>query len=249
MKLPQQDNIQQNNWPKTFPPLTPEQQFISNDFMKYWHEVLSARYSIVDSFNHRYVVEHAPTHFVSTIEIGSGNGEHLHYEQLTAEQKQHYHAIDIRENMIASLRERFPDIHAMVADCQTHMPFEDGYFDRVLAIHVLEHLPNLPLAIQQMYRLCNKTHGVCSIVIPCEGSLAYSLARKISAERLFKKRYQQPYQWFIEREHINLPDEIMAELHPYFTLVSSSYFPFPVPIQTINLCIGLTLKPRPSVLP
>ena len=29
-----------SKWPKTFPPLTPEQKRISDDFMKYWHEVL-----------------------------------------------------------------------------------------------------------------------------------------------------------------------------------------------------------------
>ena len=35
----------------------------------------------------------------------------------------------------------------------------DGYFDRILAVHVLEHLPNLPAAIRECYRLCNKTKG------------------------------------------------------------------------------------------
>lgn len=235
-------------WPKIFPPLTPEQRVISDDFMKYWHEVLPARYGIVDAFNHEYVVRHAPKDFLTTIEIGAGTGEHLHYEKLSAAQKQHYHAIDIRENMVASFKEHFPDIQATVADCQTQMPFEEGYADRVLAIHVLEHLPNLPLAIQEMYRLCNKQRGICSVVIPCEGSLAYTIARKISAERLFKARYHQPYRWFIEREHINLPNEIFAELDPYFELVSSSYFPIPLPLQMFNLCIGLTLKPRENII-
>lgn len=236
------------SWPKTFPPLTPEQRLISDDFMKYWHEILSARYSIVDAFNHEYVVKNAPKNFLTTIEIGAGNGEHLHYEKLNKAQRQHYHAIDIRENMVSSFRERFPDIQATVADCQIRMPFEDGYADRVLAIHVLEHLPNLPLAIQELYRLCNKSHGICSVVIPCEGSLAYTIARKISAERLFKARYHQSYRWFIEREHINLPYEIFSELDPYFEIISTSYFPIPIPIQMCNLCIGITLKPRSKIL-
>jgi ubiquinone/menaquinone biosynthesis C-methylase UbiE len=36
------------------------------------------------------------------------------------------------------------------------MPFEDGYFDRVIAIHVLEHLPDLPRALREISRLMKK---------------------------------------------------------------------------------------------
>ena len=43
------------------------------------------------------------------------------------------------------------------------------------------------------------------VVIPCEGGLAYSLARRISAQRIFEKRYGMSYRFFIESEHINVP--------------------------------------------
>ncbi|RQG99811.1 class I SAM-dependent methyltransferase [Paraburkholderia dinghuensis] len=234
----------QSKWPKVFPPLTPEQKWISDDFMKYWHEVLPARYGIVNSFNHGYAVRHAPPGFVRTLEIGCGDGEHLEYETLSDAQRKNYHAIDIRQNMVDALKQRFPDVNAHVSDCQARMPFEDGYFDRVLAIHVLEHLPNLPEAVKELHRLCDKERGVLSVVIPCEGGLAYGMARKISAERIFRKRYKQSYSWFIGREHINVPSEILAEITPYFEVESSSYFPIPAPAIFCNLCIGLTFKPR-----
>ncbi|MCX7217344.1 MAG: class I SAM-dependent methyltransferase [Burkholderiales bacterium] len=233
-----------DKWPKLFPPLTPAQAEISDDFMKYWHEVLPKRYGIVDRFNHTYAVKAAPANFSRTLEIGAGNGEHLKYEKLSADQKVNYFAVDIRENMVSELRAQFPDVNAIVGDCQGVMSFEDDYFDRVLAIHVLEHLPNLPAAVKEMHRLCNKSRGVLSIVIPCEGSLAYSLARKISAQRVFESRYKQSYRWLIEREHINLPREIFEELAPYFSPVSSSYFPIPVPLEFCNLCIGMTFTPK-----
>jgi len=231
-------------WPKLFPPLNPEQEVISDDFMKYWHEVLPRRYGVVDRFNHTYAVNTAPVTFLRTLEIGAGNGEHLKYEKLSAEQKANYFAVDIRENMVAGLRAQFPEINAIVGDCQGVMDFEDAYFDRILAIHVLEHLPNLPAAVREMHRVCDKTRGVLSIVIPCEGSLAYSIARKISAQRVFEARYKQSYRWLIEREHINLPHEIFEELDPYFSQTSSSYFPIPVPIEFCNLCIGMTFAPK-----
>jgi ubiquinone/menaquinone biosynthesis C-methylase UbiE len=227
-------------WPKIFPPLTSEQQVINDDFMKYWHEVLPRKYGFVDEFNHRYPVKNAPSDFLRTLEIGAGTGEHLSYEKLTQTQTENYVAVDIRENMISALRARFPKVQTIVGDCQERLTFEDGYFDRILAIHVLEHLPNLPQAVREIYRLCDKNRGVLSIVIPCEGSPAYTFARKISAQRIFEKRYKQSYQWFIEREHINRPDEIFEELLPYFKKVSATYFPIPIHVQSCNLCIGAT---------
>ncbi|UIJ71063.1 class I SAM-dependent methyltransferase [Aurantimonas sp. HBX-1] len=236
-----------SKWPKVFPPLTPEQRVISDDFMKYWHDVLPDKYGIVDEFNHNYVVKNAPVNFKRTLEIGAGSGEHMNYEKLDPEQTKNYVAVDIRQNMVAELRKKFPDIQSVVGDCQQHMGFPDNHFDRVLAIHVLEHLPNLPEAVKEMYRLCDKDIGTLSIVIPCEGSWAYSLARRISAQRIFEKRYHQSYRWFIEREHINLPDEILSELSKYFTMESSTYFPIPVNLKFCNLCIGATLRPKKSL--
>src|SRR5215208_6009082 len=190
-------------WPKVVPPLTAEQQRISNDFMRCWHRLLPRHYSVVERFNHGYPVRHAPRNFKTTLEIGAGLGEHLAHEPLTPEQARNYHMLELRENMTRALRARFPHVRAVTGDCQRRLEeFPDGYFDRVLAIHVLEHLPDLPAAVRECHRLCNKRAGVFSVVIPCEGSPAYSLARRVSAQRLFERRYKQPYDWFITREHI-----------------------------------------------
>jgi ubiquinone/menaquinone biosynthesis C-methylase UbiE len=231
-------------WPKTLPPLTPDQQRISDDFMRYWHEVLPKRYGIVEEFNQRYVVRHSPKGFVTTLEIGAGTGEHLEFEELSAEQRANYVAVDIRENMVGEIRKRFPGIHAIVGDCQQRLDFDDGHFDRIVAIHVLEHLPNLPAAVREMHRVCSKERGVVSLVIPCEGSWAYTLARRISAQRIFEKRYHQPYDWFIRREHLNRPFEIFGEMAPYFERIHQTYFPIPLDFEFCNLCIGATYVPR-----
>ena len=52
------------------------------------------------------------------------------------------------------------------------------------------------------------------------------------------------YAEFYKREHINLPDEIQAELAPYFEVRERSFFPLGVPLMFCNLCIGLALTPR-----
>src|SRR5262249_42627411 len=147
----------------------------------------------------------------------------------------------------AAIRQRFPRVQTITGDCQARLDFPDGYFDRILAIHVLEHLPDLPSAVREMYRLCDKERGVLSIVIPCEGGMAYALARKLSAQRIFERRYRQPYRWFIEREHVNRPYEIAAELAPYFEVTRRAFYPLRVPAVFCNLVIGMTLVPRAGV--
>jgi SAM-dependent methyltransferase len=231
-------------WPKVLPPLTHEQQKINDDFMHYWHEVLPKKYSKIDTFNHTYPIRATRGVFIRTLEIGAGLGEHLEYESLSPAQETEYHALELRDNMTRRIKERFPRVKAVTGDCQKHLNFPDGYFDRILAIHVLEHLPNLPAAIREAHRVCNKDKGWFYVVIPCEGSLAYTLARRISAQRIFEKRYNQSYKWFYQREHINRPQEILAELKSYFIVEGRSFFPIPLPFLFCNLVIGLVLKPR-----
>ena len=235
-------------WPKVLPPLTPEQKQRSDAFMKLWHEVLPQHYGLVERFNHRFPVRHSPAGFTTTLEIGAGLGEHLQYEKLTPTQEQNYYANEFRENMAAEIRRRHPRVQTVIGDCQQRLDFTDGFFDRVIAVHVLEHLPNLPATIREAHRLLSPARGRFLVVIPTEGSPAYSLARRISAQRVWNRQFGGGYEEFYQREHINLPAEILAELAPWFTIEARSFFPLRVPWVFCNLCIGLSLVPRPQPL-
>jgi SAM-dependent methyltransferase len=207
--------------------------------------VLPQRYGLIEKFNHQLPVRWSRPGFKTTLEIGAGLGEHLAYEALTDEQRKNYHALELRENMAATLRSKYPGVQTIVGDCQTRLDFPAGAFDRILAIHVLEHLPNLPECVREMHRLLNSHNGQFLVVIPTEGSPAYTLARKISAERVYKKRYGGDYSWFYKREHINVPGEILEELDPFFEVERRRFFPLPMlPTPLVNLCIGLSLTPR-----
>ncbi len=235
-----------SKWPKTLPPLTPEQQATFDDFMKLWHEVLPQRsYGVIERFNHPFPVRYTRPGFRRTIEIGAGLGEHLRYERLSPEQEREYCSVELRENMAAAIRAKYPRINVIVGDCQARLPFPDEHFDRYIAVHVLEHLPNLPACIQEAWRLLDKHRGQMLVVIPCDPGFAYGLARRVSAQRLFERTYKMPYAPFITREHINQPQEILGELDPYFTLERRRFFPLPfLPVIPLNLCIGLVLRPR-----
>lgn len=215
--------------------------------MVHWHEVLPRRYGYVDRFSQSYAVRLAPPTFHRTLEIGAGLGEHLYYEPESIEGDREYVAVDLREEMVQALKSRHPKVTAIQGDCQERLDFPDDHFDRVLAIHVLEHLTDLPKAVREIYRLCSKKSGTLSVVLPCEGSFAYGIARRISAQRIFERRYKQSYRWFIEREHVSRPEEILKELAPYFEVVSRSFYPFPLPLYFCNLIVGFTLRPKIEV--
>ena len=229
-------------WPKIVPALSPEQQALSDDFMKHWHEVLPQRYGSIENFNHTYPLRHLPDRARwRTLELGAGIGAHLEFEPLD---RQEYHCIELRDAMAAEIRRSFPSAITATGDCQKRLPFDDNYFDRVVAIHVLEHLPDLPAAAAEVRRVL-KPNGIFSVVLPCDPGLAYELARKLSAERIFKARYHMPYRWFARREHINSPAEIFHVLRQHFEIFDRAYFPLGVPFVNINLCIGVTARKLP----
>jgi SAM-dependent methyltransferase len=226
-------------WPKTVPQLSAEQERIRDDFMRHWHEVLPNRYSLLERFNHGYAARSAIAGH-KTLEIGAGLGEHLAFEPY---QDEDYCAVELRREMAEAIKRKYPRVQTIVGDCQQRLTLEDASFDRALAIHVLEHLPDLPSAVTELRRVL-KSDGRLIAVIPCEGGLAYWLARRISAQRIFERRYKVSYGWFIRSEHINVPSEIIAELLEHFEILERRYFPLRVPITAANLVIGLTMRPR-----
>lgn len=232
-------------WPKVQAPLSHEQELAWEGFCKLWLEVLPWRYRLVERFNHTFPIRYSPARDGETLEIGAGLGGHLAHEQLSPEQEGHYWAVELRAGIAEQIRVKFPRVNVIVADCQEPLEFADGCFSRCIAVHVLEHLPNLPACVREVWRLLDKDHGRLLAAIPCEGGPAYSLARRLSAKRIFEGEYKMPYEPLIKREHLNLPPEVMAELAPYFVLEHRRFFPLPfLPITSANLVIGLSLRPR-----
>ncbi len=224
-------------YPKSLPELTDEQKRIREDFYKVWLEALPQRYGIIEEFNHQYPLQTFKPG-VKTLDVGAGRGAHAAYEKLD---QQEYIGLELRSELADLMRAIHPNIKTFVGDIQDKIDFPNGYFDRVLTIHVLEHLPDLPHALDEIKRLLSPT-GKFSVVLPCDPGLAYNLARNISARRIFEQRYKMDYDWFVACEHINHWSEIFAELHKRFKIVHQNYFPLRVRIPTINLVIGLTLE-------
>jgi SAM-dependent methyltransferase len=224
-------------WPKEVAELTDEQIRIRDDFMKYFHEIYSTKYSAVANFSHGYPLESSGAG-VKTLDVGAGLGEHLDFEDA---QKGDYYALELRDEMAAVIKENHPEAETAVGDIEQGLDFKDGTFDRVIAIHVLEHLPNLPAALDEVHRVL-RPGGVFEVVIPCEDGLGYSLGRRLTTQRVFEKRYGVPYRWYIKSEHVNVPKEIVGELEARFERTRRSFYPLKIPSVNANLCIGLSYR-------
>jgi SAM-dependent methyltransferase len=225
-------------WPKPFPELTDEQLRIRDDYMKYFHEIYSERYGAVARFNHTYPLRSARPG-IRTLEIGAGLGEHLDFED--AAEQEEYVALELRDEMAAVIARSHPGVSTLVGDVVAGLDVADAAFDRVVAIHVLEHLHDLPPALEEVRRVL-KPGGLLEVVIPCEGGLGYALGRRVTSKRVFEKRYNTDYDWYIKSEHFNVPGEIVAELDARFERRRSSWWPLKVPNVHVNLCLGLTYR-------
>jgi SAM-dependent methyltransferase len=228
-------------WPKRPPPLTTEQQAAREAFMLAWHNLLPAKYGIVERFNHGALSRLPPgRERWRTLEIGAGIGGHLPFEDLS---RQDYHCLELREEFCEVLGRQpgIAGVHA--ADIERRTPFEDRSFDRIVAIHVLEHLRDLPRAIDEIARIL-ADDGIFDVVLPCEGGLAYYLARRISAKPFFERRFGMSYDPIIANEHVNTLDEVLQTLEPRFAAETVTRFPLGVPLDTLNLAIALRMRKR-----
>jgi len=228
-------------WPKEPPVLSPEQEAAREEFMKLWHEHLPARARGLERFNQGYVASLPHKPGSKTLEIGAGLGAHLEFENL---RDQEYYCLEYREKFCRELCKKIPAEQVFMGDIQKRQSWQDKAFDRIVAIHVLEHLPDLPSAIKETSRLLRDS-GTFDIVIPCEGGLAYSLLRKLTAERLFRKTWKMDYLPIIRNEHVSECKEILDLVFTYFRVERQKFYPFSF-LKWVwpNLCIGMRLRKK-----
>jgi ubiquinone/menaquinone biosynthesis C-methylase UbiE len=233
--------MKESRWPKRPIPLTDEQLRLKQEFLKVWHEILPQKYSLIEKFNQECdILKSGVKPGIRTLEIGAGLGEHLNHEDFKV---QDYTALEVRPDFVEIIKKKFPGVKALAADIESRTILPEHSFDRVIAIHVLEHLRNLPAALEEVRRVL-KPSGNFSIVIPCEGGVAYALARKISAKRVFEKLYKRSYTPIIKNEHVNEAWEIIEELKKKFTIQGQSFWPLKIPLIPLNLVIALRCTPR-----
>jgi SAM-dependent methyltransferase len=222
------------SWPKERAPLTEEQSAIMEDWIREFLVTKSTRFGWVSRFDHSFPASSASPG-LRTLEIGAGTGTHVQFEP-----NGEYVALELSDQLASQIPQR-DGLSVVVADCEQRLPWDDNSFDRVLAIHVLEHLYNLPAALVEVARVL-RPGGVFCVVIPCEGGRLYSLGRHFTTKRMFEKKYKTPYEWMIKRDHCNTAREVLDELNRHFRVRARRFFPLRVHAVDLNLVIGLELS-------
>lgn len=175
----------------------------------------------------------AEAHFGRVLEVGAGTGVHLRYVR---------HAFD--EYVMTDLNAPFLDSVALKvrsngkvttqAEDATRLSFADESFDRVVAAHVLEHLPNPHRVVREWMRVL-KPGGLLSLVLPCDPGLAWRLGRAMGARGKFVKAGIE-YDYWMAREHINAINNLVAFVRYYFKgRVKELWRPMVVPSMDLNL--------------
>lgn len=222
------------SWPKPKPQLSDEQEAIVADWSKHFlGSVKTSQFDWISRFDHEFAAKSAMSS-LRTLELGAGTGTHLSYEPLGD-----YVALERSPDLAAEIPRR-EHLTTVLNDCEEGLPWRENSFDRVLAIHVLEHLYNLPAAADEVVRVL-KPDGLFAVVIPCEGGRIYSTGRRFTTQKRFEKRYGVPYDWIIRFEHCNTAQEVIEVLSTRFQIRRSEFFPFRVRSVDLNIVIGLEL--------
>ncbi|MBK7974498.1 MAG: class I SAM-dependent methyltransferase [Deltaproteobacteria bacterium] len=218
--------------------LTAEQARAREEFVRVWHEVMPARLGFIERFNQGFVARLPARAGARTLEVGPGLGAQARWRGAALES---YVCLEERASFCETLRGFLPREAVFQGDIQERQRWPDGDFERIIAIHILEHLKDLPAALAEIDRLL-APDGCFDVVVPTEGGLAYALGRKLSAERLFRKRFRMDYTPIRQNEHVSTYTEIAAELTRVFRVERRVFYPLAVPIATLNLFVGYRLR-------
>ncbi|MEO6420943.1 MAG: class I SAM-dependent methyltransferase [Polyangiaceae bacterium] len=221
-----------SSWPKTIPGLPPELEAKRQAWHHYWLTQYDERYSFVTKFNERFLESLQRRGSAETV-LELGPGARSGTPGLLSPGDSYY-CCDEDPIFCEQLRGGLPEGRVACGDIQKRLPYEDGFFDRVVALHVLEHLPNLPAALREILRIL-KPDGHLDIVIPCEGSPLYTLGRHFSSARVFKKKFGSGFWKIMKVEHVNTASEIVRELERVYSVERSQFFPVPAPVVGVRM--------------
>ncbi len=172
--------------------------------------------------------------FSRVLEIGAGTGEHIKFVRHRFSE---YILTDLDQKTLEVAEEKLSKVHTGKLKFEVQpgdsLGYPDGAFDRVIAIHVLEHIYKPHLAIKEWCRVV-KDGGVLSILIPTDPGIAWRLGRHLGPR---KNAIAQgiSYDYVMAREHVNSCNNLIAILRHYFPAAIEGWWPLPLASIDLNL--------------
>src|SRR4030043_722081 len=128
-------------------------EFMDKDFAKYLLEKTKEDYNLIaEDFSKTRQSIWPETQFLldkysvageKILDLGCGNGRYFEYFK---NKNLNYFGTDISEKLIEIAKKKYPGVNFQAADGLS-LPFSDNFFDKLLSIAVLHHIPSKELRI------------------------------------------------------------------------------------------------------
>ncbi|PWW00226.1 methyltransferase family protein [Hoeflea marina] len=177
-------------------------------------------------------------HFSDVLEVGAGSGIHLSFVRHSFDS---YTMTDGYEPMLAQLeavrdRSGNPNVRVELKDA-ARLDYPDNTFDRLIATHVLEHMPSAHMVLEEWKRVV-KPGGVISVVVPCDPGMAWRLGRYFGP-RAAAKRRGIDYDYIQALEHVNSITNLNAITDHHFADQRKYWWPLRFEQTDLNLILGI----------
>lgn len=169
------------------------------------------------------------------LEVGAGSGHHFPYVNKKFDR---YVMTDGSDDMLKIASQKYTKQlldKSLIIEKQdaTALSYPDHSFDRLIATHVLEHLPN-PVDVLKEWNRVVRPHGVISIVLPCDPGMLWRLGRCLGPRRNAKKA-GIAYDYLQSAEHVNPIFNLVIFIQHHFENISEMWYPARIPVADMNL--------------
>jgi phosphatidylethanolamine/phosphatidyl-N-methylethanolamine N-methyltransferase len=187
--------------------------------------------------SHALLEKTLPSNFIAgqVLEVGAGSGHHFSFIKHPVSQ---YVLTDSSDAMLKVASARYPEEIAssrlLISNQDaTHLEYPDQSFDRLIATHVLEHIPNPVAALQEWDRVVKKG-GLMSIVLPCDPGLLWRFGRFLGPRRNARK-LGLPYDYVMAADHVNSIFNLVVFIRHHFESINELWYPSRMPLPDVNL--------------
>ena len=173
--------------------------------------------------------------YCRVLEVGAGTGHHFPYMKHVFDK---YVMTDGSDEMLKIASEKYAEqksVNSFVIEKQnaTSLTYSDHSFDRLIATHVLEHLPN-PVEVLKEWNRVVRPQGLISIVLPCDPGMLWRLGRYFGPRRNAEK-LGIAYDYLMAAEHVNSIFNLTVFIRHHFEDVSELWYPARIPAPDLNL--------------
>ena len=172
------------------------------------------------------------------LEIGAGTGHH--YQFVDKSKIASYVITDGSDSALKLISEKYQkeiqqgSIVVKQADALDLTAFNDKKFDRVIATHVLEHIPAPIDALKEWSRVL-KQGGILSLVLPCDPGMLWRFGRYFGPRRTAVKAGLLHYDYIQAIEHVNPIFNLYQIINYHFDQTIDMWWPCRIAFPDINL--------------